>query len=162
MKAISIDRLREVFSLDHETGAIFCRVNRRKAREGARAEIWRSDGYAQVCVDGEILLAHRVAFALANGRWPQDEVDHANGNRADNRPHNLREATKSQNGANKRTLRDNALKGASWCKRAKRWRAAIRKNGKMIHIGLFDTQEAAHTAYVDAARRYHGEFARAA
>lgn len=44
-----------------------------------------------------ILLSHRIAWAMVNGRWPPDEIDHINRNRADNRLANLREATHLEN-----------------------------------------------------------------
>jgi hypothetical protein len=161
MKKIDIARLFDVFEYDPSTGVVRNKVKRYKARAGDIVGTYRPDGYRQVCVDGTILLLHRVAFALAFGRWAEFEVDHANGDRSDNRAENLREATKSQNGANKRVCRD-GLKGASFCERAGKWRASLRKDGKFHHIGLFDTAEAAHAAYVAAARQHHGEFARAA
>jgi len=161
MKQVDLSIIRSAFILDDVTGELRNRADRNKAKAGAVAGCARPDGYRQVCIAGVTLLVHRVAFALANGRWSLNEVDHKDGDRSNNRPSNLREATKSQNGANKRLCRD-GLKGASWCSRSQKWRASIRKDGKFIHIGSYDTAESAHAAYVDAARRYHGEFARAA
>lgn len=160
MKSVDLTKVQNAFVVD-DNGNLINRVNRIRAKAGDVAGTPRPDGYKQVCIAGKILLVHRVIFALANGYWPENEVDHANGDKSDNRPENLREATKSQNGANKRLLRD-GMKGASWCKRARKWRSSIRKNGKQYHIGLFDTPEDAHKAYMRAARAYHGEFARAA
>jgi hypothetical protein len=162
VKAVEIAAIQSAFSLDRDTGIITNATNRRRARAGDVVGTERPDGYKQVCINGTILLLHRVVFALANGRWSDLEIDHINGDRSDNRPANLREATKSQNGANKRLCRMDGLKGASFCRRSGKWRSSLRKDGKYIHIGLFDTAESAHIAYVTAARRYHGEFARAA
>jgi hypothetical protein len=41
-------------------------------------------------------------------------------------------------------------------------RASIKANGKRIFLGLFLTAEEAHDAYCAAAKKYFGEFARAA
>ena len=46
-----------------------------------------------------------------------------------------------------------------WHERADKWYAQIRANGQTIHLGSFDTPEAAHKAYVVAAIKHHGEFA---
>ena len=161
MKSVDLALVRQAFAVNEETGQLINKINRRKARAGEIAGTQRPDGYSQVCIDKTILLVHRVVFALAHGYWSDLEIDHINGDKSDNRAANLREATKSQNGANKRLCRD-GLKGASWCKRAKKWRTTLRKDGKQFHIGLFETAEEAHAAYMAAATRHHGTFARAA
>lgn len=81
---------------------------------------------------------------------------------------NLRLATKSQNMANVGLIKSNTsgLKGASRYKAGepygKPWQASIRKDNKQYHLGHFATKEEAHAAYVAAAEKIHGEFARAA
>jgi hypothetical protein len=88
-------------------------------------------------------------------------IDHRDGNRANNRWSNLRLATQSENSANRHRHINNTsgFKGVSLCKWGK-WRACIEKNGRKIHLGMYDTPQAAHAAYVAAARKLFGEFAR--
>lgn len=50
------------------------------------------------------------------------------------------------------------LKGVA-ARSSGRFQAHIRKDGARITLGTFDTVEAAHAAYVEAAQRLHGEFA---
>lgn len=75
---------------------------------------------------------------------------------------NLREATIAQNHHNSRGRKADKLKGAFWHKRDQRWRAQIYLNAKPIHLGYFDSELEAHNAYCEAAKKYHGEFARTA
>lgn len=93
---------------------------------------------------------------------PDCLVDHKNGNRLDNRKSELRLATKTQNGANSKmpTRNKSGFKGAHWHKVTNKWRAQIRHNCKSIHLGLFETPEQAHAAYVSASQKYHGAFGR--
>jgi hypothetical protein len=42
------------------------------------------------------------------------------------------------------------LKGVDWHKPNKKWRAQIRKDGKVRHLGYFQTPEEAHLAYEEA------------
>lgn len=92
-----------------------------------------------------------------------DDVDHANGDGLDNRRENLRRATSAQNARNahKRAQCTSQYKGVNWDANGRlSWRARIRVDRKLIHIGRFATEEEAARAYDEAARRLHGEFAR--
>lgn len=94
---------------------------------------------------------------------PEDMfVDHINGDRLDNRLCNLRLCTKSENGRNSVKPKSNTsgLKGVSWHRKSKKWVAQIMINQKQIYLGLHKTKEDAHAAYVEASRKYHGEFGR--
>jgi hypothetical protein len=52
------------------------------------------------------------------------------------------------------------FKGITWDKRASKWIAQIKVEGKHLHLGTFETEELAHAAYCEAATRHFGEFAR--
>lgn len=97
------------------------------------------------------------------GYPPGLEIDHKNGDGLDNRRSvNLRTATTSQNQHNQKIRIDNAsgLKGVNWENRRSKWRAQIKLNRKMHHLGYFETPEQAHAAYCDASARLHSEFGR--
>jgi hypothetical protein len=97
------------------------------------------------------------------GRWPEPETDHDNRDGLDNRWKNLREATKSQNAANRKvaTTNKSGLKGVIAKTRygVTKYEALIRLDGKRKHLGRFSTPQEAHAAYVAAAEVYHGKFA---
>jgi hypothetical protein len=117
-------------------------------------------GYRAISLDGRGYRAGRLAWFWMTGTWPKNDVDHKNLNPDDNRWDNLREATRSQNIANQRGPSGTAtgIKGVYPYK--DRYRARIKKDRKLYHLGVFDTPEAAHAAYVEAAKRLHGEPAR--
>jgi hypothetical protein len=112
-----------------------------------------------VALDGTRISAHRIAFAMANGRWAAEQVDHINGARLDNRPANLREATNQQQKWNKGCHAASGLKGAYPTRRGK-WCSKIMVDRKAIHLGTFPDAESAHRAYTAAAKQLHGEWAR--
>jgi hypothetical protein len=90
-------------------------------------------------------------------------VDHKNNNTLDNRIANLRLATSSQNNQNRRKLRRDASSrfiGVSIDRSCNRYRVQIHYQGKRIYIGRFLNELDAARAYDEAARKYHGEFAR--
>jgi hypothetical protein len=91
-----------------------------------------------------------------------EEVDHINHNGLDCQKHNLRKCTQLQNNANQqKQLRKSVdgFKGIIWVEWIKKWRARIRHNGKLIHLGYFDKDVLAARAYDSAAREHFGEFA---
>jgi hypothetical protein len=97
------------------------------------------------------LRAHRVAWALARGAWPKDEIDHKNGVASDNRLENLREATHVETGQNRprRTASNTSgLSGVYWHRGSHKWRARIRVGGRHHSLGLHHTREAAYAAYL--------------
>lgn len=99
------------------------------------------------------------------GTLPDDEVDHRDLDRLNNRWDNLRAASHGQNQSNCSVYRRTAtrLKGAyPHPNNPFKFVSAIRKDGKRIHLGVFDTAEDAHRAYAKAAQELHGEFGRAA
>jgi hypothetical protein len=89
------------------------------------------------------------------------KVDHWNRNPLDNRRKNLRVATNQQNCCNSERPRGySGLQGVTWHSPTKQWRARISVKLKRLHLGLFPTKELAYEAYKEAAKKYHGEFAR--
>jgi hypothetical protein len=86
------------------------------------------------------------------------DVDHADGDSANNQRGNLRVCTHAQNMGNRRVNANNTsgFKGVSWKSRSGRWLARLA--GK--DVGLFETKELAAAAYQRAALAKYGEFAR--
>ena len=120
-----------------------------------------SGGYRQIAIDNRRYNAGRLAWFYVHGVWPAELIDHINGNRDDNRLENLRECRNADNAKNRKKRRDNSLgfKGVTQ-DHNNRYRSTIQSDGIQIHLGMFDTAEEAHAAYVEASRRYHGEYGR--
>lgn len=108
-------------------------------------------------------LMHRIVMRriLERDLLKSEEVDHINGNTLDNRRDNLRVANRSQNMRNrgKPTSNTTGYKGVYKRSDVGRWIAAIKVNGKQIHLGYFDTAEDAYDAYLKASVIHHGQFA---
>ena len=163
---ISAEFLRSFMSYDPETG-LFIRMVRAGPRGGDLGSVVASQrdncGYLVIKILGRYYAAHRLAWLSVFGEWPKEEIDHVNGDRADNRIANLRGATRSQNNRNTRLRKDNkiGLKGMS-ARPNGRYQARIRIDKKTIWLGTFDTPEEANAVYASAAIHYFGEFARVA
>jgi hypothetical protein len=150
----TVDELKEMFIVDGS------RLLRRAT--GIEAGTNHSEGYRTVCIRRRHYFVHRLIFAIANGRWPVGDIDHVNMLRSDNRPENLREATRAQNMHNTTAQRNSksGVKGVSRQTGCNRWAVKIRANGKNLYLGLYEDLELAKFVYECAARKYHGEFAR--
>lgn len=101
--------------------------------------------------------AHRVIYAMANGAWPAFDIDHISGVKSDNRPENLRDVSKSDNGKNKAIPANNksGVIGVYWHNLRRKWAAQI--DGPHQYLGIFDTIEDAREARKNAeiARGFH-------
>jgi hypothetical protein len=148
-----------LFSYEPATGMLRWKVARGKIKPGDLVSC-KSNGYFSVMVDGRNFKAHRIIWLLAKGEWPTDEIDHRDGNPANNKPRNLRLATSSQNKMNCKIGRRNTTgcKGVYLDKRDGRWYARVSKNRTPLHLGRFDTKEQARAAYAAAATQHYGEF----
>lgn len=165
---LTASRLRELLHYNPDTG-VWTRIAKRHGYFiGEKAGRQRHDGYWRIGVEMNRYLAHRLAWFYMTGEWPKNEIDHIDGNPANNKWNNLREATSSQQKWNtkiklsmKKTYKD-LPKGVTSTKRnlSKPFRSFIQVNGRRLYLGSFPTSNEAHTAYVKAAQKYHGEYAR--
>jgi HNH endonuclease len=155
-------RLRELLDYNDETGEFRWRKRVSKpVRVGDVAGALEINGYWKISIHGRQYRAHHLAWFYMTGKWRSGFIDHRDGNRSNNRWDNLRRATPSQNCANRRLPRNNrcGFKGVTRTKSG-RWCASIHKQGRRYHLGIFSTPQEAHAAYVTAARKLFGEFAR--
>lgn len=111
-------------------------------------------GYVRIKIDQEVFLAHRLAWFLEYGRWPEGEIDHIDGDPLNNRIENLRECSHSQNAKNVRSL------GASYDPKRRKWMARICVNYKHKNLGRYDTREEAVAVAKAARDEQFGEFSR--
>jgi len=156
-------RLREMLEYDPDTGVFRWRKGGPgRYYPGRIAGATNAGGYRVIAFDGERLRAARLAWLYMTGKWPEEHVDHINGNPADDRWANLREATRAENLHNVglRPNNTSGVRGVSWNKRQQQWHARVNFNGTLFHCGYFDTLDEAKAARDAKAFSLAGEFAR--
>lgn len=141
----SVEYLRECLRYEPETGKLYwlprsgvpASWNTKYAGKEAFTAI--AQGYRRGLLNYKGYKAHRVAWALYYGQWPEGEIDHINHDRLDNRIENLRVVTLAENQKNKTPYRNNksGATGVYWNTRASRWCAQIRVAGRGVYLGLF-------------------------
>lgn len=121
-----------------------------------------NDGYALTSsfVNGKVkrYRMHRLIMAATK----EQQIDHINGDRHDNRRNNLRYCNSSQNHMNVkiRIINKSGYKGVSWSKSHKKWHTCIKLNRKVLFLGRFKDKIIAAQVYNKAAIKYFGKFAR--
>lgn len=158
MKSLEQDLLKELLNYDPETGVFTWAVDRGGIKAGAVAGCKKPDGYILLRVNRTLYRAHRLAWVYMYGSITEGlTVDHKNGIRDDNRIENLRLATRPQQSQNQTFSSRNSsgITGVYFITELNKWRARITINKKSIHLGLFDTPEAANDARIKAKAELH-------
>ncbi len=123
---------------------------------------WRESGdhyakaYRKAPIYGDIRL-HRLLMNPDK----QEEIDHENRDRLDNRRINLRVCTSAKNSMNSSIRSDNTSGyiGVQFIKSTGTYEANIQINGKHIYIGRYKNKQDAITARSKAEIKYFGEYA---
>jgi hypothetical protein len=154
VKAQTFDRV----SYNPKTGVFTWLKKVGRGNKGNIAGHINKHGYLQIQCDRKKYQAHRIAWFMTYGKWPDGDIDHINGVRTDNRIENLRDVSRSNNLKNQRKPKANnksGFLGVYWHKGDSKWIAKIKINGKNKHLGSFENPAIAHTAYLTAKRESH-------
>lgn len=141
-------QLKEVLRYEHETGLLFWTDKAHKSVKNKRAGTPNHLGYIIVLFKGRRYYAHRLAWLLTHGCWPEKMIDHIDGNPSNNAILNLRDVDNQTNQINRHKARKDSssgLMGASPFRN--KWKAQIKRNGVVKYLGLYDSAMEAHKAY---------------
>ncbi len=132
----------DVLRYDSNSGKFFWLISPKPGiKVNDEAGYLRPDGYVIITYKGKSIMAHRLAFLFTDGFLPEHEVDHINGDKSDNRRDNLRFVSRSCNALNRNKPKDNksGYKGVCFDKRFGIFKAYVRRNGKLKHLGSYKT-----------------------
>lgn len=175
--------LHERLDCDYSTGKLFWKSHGKSPQWDARwagREAFTTigkNGYAFGRLDWRGYLAHRIIWTMHTGEWPDQQIDHINGIRADNRVVNLRSVSQVQNSQNSAIPSHNTSGhiGVSWAAKPGLWEAHIGlrvpeyktkggnlRRSKKKFLGHFRSLQDAVDARAEASRLYgfsdrHGE-----
>lgn len=145
---------------EYRDGRLYWKNARYSKNPTARAGSVDKKGYRRVKINGKEYREHRLIYAMHNNVVPR-QIDHVDGDKANNFIENLRPADAKQNQYNRGLSKANSsgVKNVHWSKTRKKWIVAFKINGKDQFIGSFNDIEVAKIAAVEARTRFHGTFA---
>ena len=119
------------------------------------------NGYWRISIKRKFYQAHGLVWLFHKGEMPKYEVDHINGNKADNRIENLRDISHKHNTQNVRLPRSKNKTGfLGVTKSIKKglFSATIQVDGKTKILGHYSNPLDAHAKYVEAKFQHHEGF----
>ena len=157
---ITKELLHELF--EYKDGNLYWKIaTSNRVKVGDPANYMDNTGYFRVRLNRKLYLTHRIIFFMHRGYLPEF-LDHIDGNPLNNEIENLRPVSRSENNYNQKTRTDNTsgIKGVSFSKAYKKWRAYIQVDKKYKHLGYYDSIDKATKVIKKVRKQLHGEFAR--
>lgn len=147
---ITQEYLKSILQYNENTGEFIWLnpVSNNKIKIGQIAGSVYNNGYINITINYKRYKAHRIAWLYIYGYLPNNNIDHINGNKIDNKIENLRDVSQRYNCQNYDSHRNGKLVGASYHKRDKKWLSYIRISGKLKSLGYYNTEIEAHNAYL--------------
>lgn len=166
----SVAHLKEMFTLGGPTGLIWASRPPHHFTSPKSAAIFRAknqgkpagsatkNGYWSVGVNGRLIGAHQIVLAIKTGAWAVTDVDHVDGNKSNNTPSNLREASRSENIVNADPKKARSATGVRNVYKNKHgYVVQVWKNGRCHSGGSFKTlAEASSAAHLLKTEIYKG------
>jgi AP2 domain/HNH endonuclease len=162
----SAEFLRSILRYEKETGNLIWLARRGKDGRPNTKYVGRiagnigNDGYRYVMINEENFLTHRIAWKIVTGNDPENEIDHEDRCRSNNKWLNLREATHGENNHNMpvKSHSLSKIKGVRQVPSGK-WTSQIRSNGIQYYLGSFDSSDEAKKAHRAASISLYGDMA---
>jgi|SRR5215472_13126201 len=158
------EALVSILSYDPGTGEFRWRSSRHNRVKIGQVAGTVHGGYRRIEILKRSFYASRLAWFYMTKKWPSSLIDHKDGDSTNDRWDNLREATRTQNGRNRKISKNNTsgVIGVYWHKQLGKWAARATIDGRRQHIGFFDTLEEATAVRQRAEREHFGDFVRSA
>ncbi len=134
---INQEHLKDLLHYDPETGVFKWKDTFGwKAKRGTIAGGINGSGYIYIRLKRKKYRAHRLAWLYTYGKFPEDQIDHINRDKTDNRLVNLRAVSGKENSRNQFIPTNNTSGhiGVSWHTKNNRWRVSVSK----VYYGSFE------------------------
>lgn len=119
-------------------------------------------GYLVVRFDKKLYKSHRLCYYLYYNKWPDNFIDHIDGNKLNNKIENLRDVERTVNNRNHKKFYTNTSGkcGVSFCNYYNKWVCYIDVDGIRKNLGYSKTYEKAVEKRINAELLYYKELVR--
>lgn len=150
---LTYEELLDLLSYDQASGELRWKVKRKSVDIGDIAGgVRKNNGRRTIQINGEQYYASRIIWLYMTKEWPKEQIDHIDGNRDNNRWANLRDVSQAINARNRPEHRQGKKVGPSYRSNLNKWAVEIRKDNKRVYLGVFNTEEEGHQAYIKWAK----------
>ena len=136
---LTYEELHRQLFYDPLTGILIWKIsNKNRVKKGNIAGT-KHNGYIEIGIKGKVYKAHRLAWVMYYGYWPENDIDHKDKIKHHNCIRNLRETSRQCNMRNMGNRKDNTsgVKGIHWDKLNKKWKTQISINRKRKTLGYY-------------------------
>ena len=147
MTKLTQEEVRRLLDYNPETGELRWRAAKGR-RNMCRAVGATSRGYLVIRINRKLYSNHRLIWLWVYGYFPENQIDHINRIRSDNRIENLREVTQTCNNRNCGMSSNNksGVTGVFWDEKNGKWLSNIRLADKTKYLAYCSdfTEAVAH------------------
>ena len=159
MKTLTQEEVRRLLDYDPETGELRWK-EWKKGRKMDVAVGATSYGYLVIRINGRLYRNHRVIWLWYYGYFPENEIDHINRVKSDNRLSNLREVSHTCNSRNcgMDPRNKTGVRGVSWIEKKGKWQVSIKAANKFRDLGRYEalTEAVAHRLAAEQCLNWEG------
>lgn len=154
------ERLKEKLHYDEDSGLFYWNNVPKHSRYKGLAGCLSSGGYRIVTIDKVIYFCHRLVWLYVFGEFPENQIDHIDNDKLNNKLSNLRESTHKQNQRNRQKPRNNksGFKGVTLDPKTGKYRGCVYSDKFNHYCGSHATAELANEAVKLKRIELHGEF----
>lgn len=138
---LTAEEVRNLLDYDPNTGIFIRKTSSGGCAVGTVSGSKHSKGYVVIKIRRKLYKAHRLAWLHFYGTFPNDQIDHIDGDKTNNRISNLRDVSAQSNSRNKKAARIDSftgVQGVCYQKARKKYAVYISISGRPQQVGRFD------------------------
>ncbi len=150
--------LKKIVKYNPKTGIFTWLIStNNRALIGSEAGCKDGCGYIKIMVNGKQEYAHRLAWLYVNGYFPENDIDHINRDKSDNKISNLRHVSHRCNTRNCKVAANSktGVTGVTVSSRTPGWFSYIYIDYGKIYLGFFKNFKDAVEARWEAEKKYN-------